>query len=157
MKHEMFIVRNEAKYHGPFRDFETSGFAAKLRGDVEVIPLWLPYIPDETPGPTKVDVLEAEDYRTHVDSFKADTRLMLAGITQDFYFARRERRVLTANELEVVWKDLYEVSRTVESLMHYVEVVIADPKPKYLEALRKAFWRNRNSDDFDAHYDDRSW
>jgi hypothetical protein len=92
-----------------------------------------------------------------VDSFKADTRLILAGITQDFYFARREQRVLTANELDVVWKDLYEVSRAVESLMHHVELVIADLVPENLTALRKAFWRNRNSDDVDPLYDDRSW
>jgi hypothetical protein len=82
---------------------------------------------------------------------------VLAGITQDFYFARRQGRVLTARELDSVWKDLYEVSRSVESVMHYVEVVIADPRLENLAALRKAFWRNRNSDDVDPHYDDRSW
>ncbi|MBS1770553.1 MAG: hypothetical protein JSS77_12885 [Acidobacteria bacterium] len=157
MTHEMYIVKTDGKYHGPFREYEASAFASQHQGDVEVLPLWLPSAPDAAQGFETLKVLEAEGYRAYVDSFKADTHLVLAGTTQEFYFARRQGRVLTSRELDSVWEALYKVSRSVESLMHYAEVVIADPRPENLHALRKAFWRNRNSDDVDPHYEDRSW
>jgi len=42
-------------------------------------------------------------------------------------------------------------------LMHFVEAAVADPSPDNVVALRKAFWRNRDSEDFDPHYADRYW
>jgi len=157
MKHEMFIIKNGGRFHGPFRDFETDLFAYGLRGEVDVLPLLLPEIPDEGPIPTKVEVLDAESYRAQLDSCKVDTHLILSGITQEFWLARRDRRVLTAKELNVLWESLFEVSRAVESLMHHVDLVIADQSSENLDALRKAFWRNRNSDDVDPHYENRFW
>jgi hypothetical protein len=157
MNHEMFIVKNGEKYHGPFRSYETSSFASQHEGEAEVIPLWVPSLPDEEQGDLKLEVLESEGYRVYADAFKVDTHHMLAGISQEFYFSRREQRVLTAGEMIVLSEDLFKVSRAVESLMHYVEKVIADPRVENLDALRKAFWRNRASDDVDPLYEDRSW
>lgn len=117
MKHEMLIVKVNGKYHGPFREDEARVFASRHQGDVAIIHLWLPSVPGEASGPETLKVLEAEGYRAYIDSSKADTHLMLAAITQDFYFACRQRRMLTAQELDVVWENLYDVSRSVESLM----------------------------------------
>ena len=157
MENMMFIVRHEGRYHGPFLDYEAGSFTSKLAGTPEVIPLHVPRLPNEKTRGMKVQMLDNDKYRAHVDGFKVDTRHMLAGVIQSFFFARRDERVLTVREIKETWTDLFRVSRAVESLMHYAEQVVADPNPENLEALRKAFWRNRNSDDVDPHYADRFW
>lgn len=157
MEHKMFVVMHGKNIHGPFLDYETATFMSTLEGDSTAVPLLVPRVKDETQGPTKVYLLEDEDYRAYVDSIKVDTRHMLAGIIQGFYFARRDERVLTVREINDTWKQLSRVGRAVESLMHYADRVVTDPSPENLEALRKAFWRNRDSDDVDPHYEDRFW
>lgn len=153
----MFIVKHGDRYHGPFRDYEADLFTSRLKGTSEVIPLHVPRLPGEGASVMTFEVLENDKYRAHVDSFKVDTRHVLAGIIQGFFFARRNERVLTVREIKETWSSLFRVSRTVESLMYYAEKVVADPNAENLEALRKAFWRNRDSDDVDPHYEDRFW
>lgn len=153
----MFIVKNDAKCYGPFMDREARGFASKLHGEVEVIPLLLPDVVHEGTGSDGLQVLKKKGHRAYLDSGKIDTLHRLGGMTQDFYLTRREQRVLTARELDALWNDILEISRSVGSLMDYVEMVITDPSPENLVAMRKAFWRNRDSDDVDPHYRDRFW
>lgn len=153
----MFIVKHGDRYHGPFLDYEAGFFTSKLEGASEVIPLHAPRLPDETTGRMKLHILDDGKYRAHIDSFKVDTHHMLAGILQEFFFARREQRVLTVREIKQTWAHLFRVSCAVESLMHYAEKAVTDPSPDNLDALRKAFWRNRDADDFDPHYEDRFW
>lgn len=153
----MFIVKHGDRYHGPFLDYEADLFTSRLKGTSEVIPLHVPRLPGEGASVMTFEVLENDKYRAHVDSFKVDTRHVLAGIIQGFFFARRNERVLTVREIKETWSSLFRVSRTVESLMYYAEKVVADPNAENLEALRKAFWRNRDSDDVDPHYEDRFW
>lgn len=157
MEHRMYVVMHDKKIHGPFLDYETASFMSTLEGESTAVPLLVPRMKDETRGPTKVYLLEDKDYRARMDSVKVDTSHMLAGIIQEFYFARRDERVLTVREINDTWEQLSRVGRAVESLMHYADRVVADPSPESLEALRKAFWRNRNSDDVDPHYEDRFW
>ena len=157
MAHMMFIVKRGDRYHGPFLDYEACSFTSKLEGASEVIPLHVPRLPDENTGSMKLHILEDDEYRAHVDSFKVDTSHMLAGILQGYFFARREERVLTVREIKEDWEHLFRVSRAVESLMYYTEKTVANPSPDNLDALRKAFWRNRDSDDVDPHYEDRFW
>lgn len=153
----MFIVKHDGICHGPFLDYEASSFSAQLEGASEVIPLHVPRLPGENPGCMQLRRMEDAEYRAYVDGFKVDTQHMLAGILQGFFFARREERVLTVREIKEDWGSLFRVSRAVESLMHHAEHVIADPSPENLEALRKALWRNRDSDDVDPHYECRLW
>jgi hypothetical protein len=157
MEHKMFVVMHDRTIYGPFLEYETESFMSTLEGESSAIPLLVPRAKDETRGPTKVYLLEDKDYQAHVDSVKVDTSHMLAGIIQEFYFARRDERVLTVREINDTWEQLSRVRRAVESLMHYADRVVADPSSENLEALRKAFWRNRDSDDVDPHYQDRFW
>lgn len=157
MKDEMFIVKQGETYYGPFVGFEAEYFASSLSGDADIVPLQVPRRADEFSGPITVRVLSDAAYRAHVDSFKVDTKFVLAAVIQSFMFARRDERVLTVREIVDHWTVLYRVSQAIESLMHYVEQVIADPGPEELEALRKAFWRNRDADDVDPNYADRFW
>lgn len=157
MEHAMFIIKHRDQFYGPFRSFETTSFAAKLEGTPEIIPLLVPRVPDEVRGPLKFQILQDEEYRAHVDSVKVDTKHMLVAIIQDSCFARREERVFTAREIVDMWDNLLLVSRAIESLMHYAEMAISNPSAENLVALRKAFWRNRDSDDVDPHYEDRFW
>lgn len=153
----MFVVLHRGKCHGPFLEYEVGTFCSELAGDVEVMPLLAPREPDEHRGPVEVKILEEDDYRRQIDSVKIDTRVALVGISQEFHFARRDGRVLTAREIHRCWEYLGRAIRAVESLMHYAEQVVAEPTPENLDALRKAFWRNRDSDDVDPHYRDRFW
>lgn len=157
MQYKMVIVKHDNTYYGPFLDYEAETFTSKLEGESEVIPLIVPRRPEEVRGPMKVHLLTDHDYRVHVDGFKVDTHRMLAGVIQEFIFARRDERVLTIREINDAWSGLFRVHRAVESLMHYADRVIADPSAENLEALRKAFWRNRDADDVDPHYADRFW
>ena len=157
MEHKMLIVVHADRYYGPFLDYETASFMSKLDGESKAIPLHVPRLDNKAQGTIEVHLVDDKDYRSQVDAFKVDTCHMLAGMTQEFYFARREERVFTAREIVDMWDDLFLVSRAVESLMHYVENVLSDPSSKNLESLRKAFWRNRDSDDVDAHYSERFW
>lgn len=155
----MLIVKHEGKYYGPFLSYETASFASTLEGDAEVIPLRVPRLPEETRDrdPATIQVMRERKRRAHVDGFKVDTHHVLASIMQGFYFARRDDRVLTAREIREIWDLLYRVSAAVESLMHHADRVIVDPQRPNLDALRKAVWRNRDSDDVDPHYRDRFW
>lgn len=157
MEPDMFIVKHGQTCYGPFRSHETAAFVSTLDGPAEVIPLVVPAMPDEHRGPMELRVLDDEPYRAFVDGFKVDTKHTLGGIVQECYFARREARVFTVRELRETWDQLCRVSYAVESLMHYADAAVADPQPKQIAALRKAIWRNRDSDDFDPHYADRFW
>jgi hypothetical protein len=154
--HNLFIVKHDDRYHGPFLAWEAEGFASRLEGHSDVIPLSVPRLPDEI-RQMRLQVLDDDDYRVYVDSVKVDTHHMLAGIIQECFFTRREERVFTVREICDLWRALYRVSRAVESLMHYADQAVAVPSPENLEALRKAVWRNRDSDDVDPHYQDRFW
>lgn len=153
----MFIVRHGDTYYGPFLEYETGAFMETLNGEAEVASLVVPQQPDEKQGPWELRYMESASYQAFLDSFKVDTKHVIAGIIQEFYFARREQRVLTVREIRATWEDLFAVAHAVQSLMHYAENVIASPTPENVEALRKAFWRNRDSDDVDPHYADRFW
>lgn len=157
MKDEMFIVKHGETYHGPFVGSEAEYFVSTLSGAAEIVSLHVPRHADEFSGPITLRVLQEDAYRAHVDSFKVDSKIVLAAVIQSFMFARRDERVLTVREINDHWNALYRVSQAIESLMHYVEQVTADPGPESLEALRKAFWRNRDADDVDPHYADRFW
>lgn len=150
-------MRHEGAYHGPFFEGEAALFASKLEGHSEVLPLSVPRLPDENRGVAKVHILEDGAYRAHVDSVKVDTHHMLAGIIQECFFTRREERVFTVREICDLWTSLHRVSRAVESLMHYADQAVANPSEENIAALRKAVWRNRDSDDVDPHYQDRFW
>ena len=41
--------------------------------------------------------------------------------------------------------------------MTYANFTVENPSEESLVALRKAFWRNRDSEDFDPHYEHRFW
>jgi len=153
----MLIVKHEGCFHGPFVSGEADLFASELGGASEVFPLSVPQVAGEHSGPWEVHMLEAGPWRTFVDSHKVETKQVLAGVIQEFHLARREQRVLTVAELMSCWDGLYQVAYAVESLMHYVDQVVADPTPENLVAVRKALWRNRDSDDVDPHYADRFW
>lgn len=157
MQHAMFIVKHEDKYHGPFLEIEAEIFKSAREGDAEIFPLFVPVPAEEYRGPTKLQVLENDVYQAHVDSFKIDTRHTLAGIIQEIAFARRDERVLTVREMLDTWRYLFRVSRAVESLMTYANLAVENPGAESFAGLRKACWRNRNSDDFDPHYEDRFW
>jgi hypothetical protein len=154
---QLFVVKHAGAYHGPFLSHETAAYISRLEGASEILALHVPRPRNESRGPTIVHFMEDDDYRAHVDSFKIDTRQMLVGILQELDRIRRDERVLTAREVVDVSRELFRVSRAIESLMHYVETVIAEPSKENLDALRKAFWRNRDSDDVDPHYDSRFW
>lgn len=163
MQHSMFIVRHNDTYHGPFLDFEAEHFCAAREGNPEIIPLIVPVPVGEYRGPTRVQILDDDAYCAHVDSFKVDTQRTLAGVIQTIWFARRDERVLTAREMLDIWRQLFRVSRAVESLMSHARLVIeragtgAAVDAEGLASLRKAFWRNRDSEDMDAHYEHRFW
>lgn len=153
----MFVVKHDGELHGPFLSHETATFTAQLEGESEILALHVPRPANEIRGPITVRLMEEVDYRAHVDSFKIDTLHMLAGILQEFDLARRDGRVLTAREVVGTSGELFCIRRAIESLMHYVENVVAEPSKDNVEALRKAFWRNRDSDDVDPNYESRFW
>lgn len=157
MQHSMFIVKHEDKCHGPFLEDEAESFRAGRGEDAEIVPLIVPAPPEEHVGPTRVHILEDDAYQAHIDSFKVDTKRTLAAVIQGIWFARRDERVLTAREMLDMWRSLFHVSRAVESLMTYANLAVENPGEESLIALRKAFWRNRDSDDFDPHYEHRFW
>jgi hypothetical protein len=157
MKSSMFIVKHEGLHHGPFLEIEAEIFVSKLEGDAVIVPLFVPVPAEEYRGPLKLQVMQDDAYRAHVDSFKIDTHHTLTGIMQEIWFARRDERVLTVREMLDLWRHLFRVSRAVESLMTYANLAVEKPGTESLEALRKAFWRNRDSDDVDPHYEDRFW
>jgi hypothetical protein len=158
VEHAIFILKHGDSFYGPFIRHEADLFASKLGGAVEVYPLFVPRLPEEeAAGPMEYQMLSRDSYRAHIDGFKIDTSSVLAGITREFYFARRDQRVLTAREMRSIWDCLSRVGGAVESLIHYVDLVVADPIPENLAAMRKALWRNRDSDDVDPHYQDRFW
>jgi hypothetical protein len=157
VENKLFIVRNEGQYHGPFLEGEAGLFASKLKGASDIVPLLVPRLDDEKRGPMQLQLLKADAYRAHVDSAKVDTHHMLAGSIEECFFARREERVFTVREICDLWDSLIRVSLAVESLMHYADQAVESPSADNMEALRKAVWRNRNSDDVDPHYRDRFW
>ena len=157
MEHAMFIVAHAGAYHGPFLRDEVDYFTSSLTGVFEVVPLTVPRSSREQREPMRLQVLAEGEHQAFVDGFKVDTSHVLAGTTQIIHFARREERVLTAHELVVMQSDLFAVAQAIKSLMHHAEVAVADPSPDNVAALRKAFWRNRGSDDVDPHYQDRFW
>lgn len=157
MDEGVFIVRCGGTSYGPFLAHETAAFAATLEGESEVLSLVVPRLPTEHQGPWTADLMDRATYQAYLDSFKTDTEHVLAGIIQEFYFARLHERVLTVHEIVEAWTDLFKVAHAVKSLMHYAETVMANPTPENLEALSKAFWRNRDSDDVDLHYAERFW
>lgn len=157
MQHTMFIVEHEGKSYGPFLQSEADTFRSARGDEAEIVPLIVPAPPGEYLGPTQVQILEDDAYQAHVDSFKIDTRCTLAGVIQTIWFARRDERVLTAREMLELWRLLFQVSRAVESLMTHANLAVENPNEESLSALRKAFWRNRDSDDFDADYEHRFW
>lgn len=157
MQHTMFIVEHEGKSYGPFLQSEADAFRSARGDEAEIVPLIVPAPPGEYLGPTQVQILEDDAYQAHVDSFKIDTRCTLAGVIQTIWFARRDERVLTAREMLELWRLLFQVSRAVESLMTHANLAVENPNEESLSALRKAFWRNRDSDDFDADYEHRFW
>ncbi len=157
MEHSIFIVTHEGKFHGPFLRDEVGHFTSRLLGAFEIHPLLVPRLPDESRGPMQLRIMAEGDHRAFVDGFKIDTGSVLASITQEIHFARRDERVLTARELRGVHIALFEVAQALQSLMRCAEAVVADPNQDNVVALRKAFWRNRDSDDVDPHYKDRFW
>lgn len=157
LEKRLFVVRHGDRCYGPFRSYESQSFAATLPGAPDVWPLFSPPVPGEVQGPYKVRFLSDAAYREHVDRQKIDTSHVLIDVLQEFYFSRRDQRVFTAREMLSMWKALFTVSKAIESLMHFAELAINDPSSDHLEQLRKAFWRNRDSDDVDPHYHDRFW
>lgn len=156
-QHFMFVVIHKGKCVGPFLDYEAESFAATLEGDREIVPLLVSRLPDEHHGPVEVHFPTEDEYQALIDGTKVDTCIAIGSICQEFFYARREDRVLSVRQIDSSWEYLGRVLRAVESLMHYTEQVIADPNPGNLVALRKAFWRNRDADDVDPHYRDRFW
>lgn len=157
MDDSIFIVAHEGNFHGPFLRDEVGRFTSTLLGALEIHPLIVPRLPDEKPGPLQLQIMAEGDHRAFVDGFKVDTRHVLAAITQDIHFARRDDRVLTAQEMRDVQSNLFEVAQALQSLMRCADAVVADPNQDNVVALRKALWRNRDSDDVDPHYTDRFW
>lgn len=157
MDHKLFIVRQEGQYYGPFLDGEAAQFASKLEGPSDVVPLVVPRLADEKRGPMELQMQERRARRARIDSVKVDTHHTLAGITQECFFARREERVFTVREIYELWDSILRVSRAVESLMLHADQAVESPSAENITALRKAVWRNRDSDDVDPHYQDRFW
>lgn len=153
----MFIVRANVIFHGPFLKDSAEHFAANAGSDSEIHPLRLPQgANDQQQAPT-IRVVSNEDYRSAHDEVTVETLVIIAGVTQSVFFALRAGRVLTREELLVFSDALADAHSAIESLMHYAEVTASSPTPENLVALRKAFWRNRGSKDFDPHYADRAW
>lgn len=157
MEHSIFIVAHESNFHGPFLRDEVGRFASTLPGAFEIHPLMVPRLPEESRGPMQLQIMAEGDHHAFIDRFKLQTGHVLASITQDIHFARRDDRVLTAQELRGVQTALFEVAQAFQSLMRCAEAVVAEPNQDNVVALRKAFWRNRDSDDVDPHYKDRFW
>lgn len=157
MKNSAFIVAHEGKFHGPFLRDEVGHFTSALPGAFEIYPLLVPPLPDENRGPMQLKFLAVGDHRAFVDNFKIDSGHVLANITQEIHFARRDERVLTARELRGIHAALFQVAQALQSLMRCAEAVVADPNQDNVVALKKAVWRNRDSDDVDPHYEDRFW
>lgn len=153
-----FIVKHDDQYYGPFLDTEACEFMTRFDARrATVLPLSVPRSPSETRGPLKVTVMNDVQTRSHEDGVKIDTRVALSGLLWAIFNARDEERVLTVDELLETWGQLFDVSQAIRSLMHHIEQVIDDPTPRRLGELRKAFWRNRGSDDVDPSYRDRFW
>ena len=104
MKDEMFIVRQGETYYGPFVGFEAEHFVSTLSGDADIVPLHVPRRADEFSGQITLRILDDAAYRAHVDSFKVDTKIVLAAVIQSFMFARRDERVLTVREIIDNWE-----------------------------------------------------
>lgn len=155
MEHSIFIVAHDDKFHGPFLREEIGHFTSTLSGTFDIYPLTVPRLPDESRMPMRLQIVAEDDHRAFIDGFKVDTAHVLADITQEIHFARRDERVLTARELREVHVALFKVAQALESLMHCAEAVVADPNLDNVVALRRALWRNRDSDDVDPHYEDR--
>lgn len=153
----MYIVKANGAYYGPFLKEWAESFAAKAGDRSEVLPLRSPKTARETNTSAEVKLLDDSEYRSRVDVAKAETLAIIAGATQKVFLARQAERVLMADELQSISDDLGKAHSAVESLMHYVEAVIEHPSAERIEALRKAFWRNRGSWDFDPHYSQRNW
>lgn len=157
MEHSIFIVAHDGKFQGPFLREEIGHFTSTLSGTFEIYPLKAPRLPDESRMPMRLQIITEGDHRAFVDGFKVDTAHVLADITQEIYFARREERVLTARQLREIHFALFRAAQALQSLMHCAETVVADPNQDNVVALRRALWRNRDSDDVDPHCEDRFW
>jgi hypothetical protein len=156
MEHKMFVVIHEGGCYGPFLDAEARMFSSPLKG-ARVVPLIVPSHPKETRNSAQAHPLREETFRARNDNVKIDTLMTLAGMAQEFFFARRENRVLTVGEINSLWDYIGRIHQAVESLMHYVELAVADPESQSINSLRKALWRNRDADDVDPNYRDRFW
>lgn len=153
-----FVVKHKGTYLGPFLDNEVGFFTSTLApGSFEICPLIAPKSERERLGSAQAKSDMSLTHRERADVAKIDSELALAGVMQAFLFAREAQRVLVASEIVQIWSLLFDVSKVLNSLMHYAEVAVADPRPEQLTALRKALWRNRGCDDVDPHYGDRFW
>lgn len=157
MVDKVYVVAHESKYYGPFLRRDVDEFTSQLNGPAKVAPLVTPPLPDEECGPWRVQIMEHQDYLAFIDEFKTDTRHALASVIQRIHFARRDDRVLSVRELLDIATTLFKSSRAIESLMHHAEAIVENPTEENVVALRKALWRNRDSDDYDPHYADRFW
>ena len=152
----MYIVKVDDAYHGPFLKEWAVSFAEKASSGAMVLPLFVPRPLGEKPHGITVKIVDDAEYRARNDRVKTETLEVVAGVTQKIFFARREERVLTADELQWICDDLGRAHSAIESLMQHVESTIEDPSPERLVALRRALWRNRGSDDFDPHHSQRN-
>lgn len=153
----MFIVKCGDTYFGPFLEHEAIHFRSEQASPSEILPLHLPNATNAEDPPMTVALLSDTDYRARSDSSKIDTLHAFAFISWECHFAKRDRRVFTATEISQLWETIVQTSRAVESLMYYAEKAIENPSQEAMVALRKAVWRNRDSDDIDPHYRDRFW
>ena len=117
MEPSVFIVLHEGKFLGPVLREDVVSFTSTLPGVFEIAPLTVPRPSDEPIGPMQLQLVATGDHRVFVDSFKVDTTHVLAGILQAIHFARRDERVLTAQELLSVQSDLFGVAQAIHSLM----------------------------------------
>ena len=142
---------------GPFSPLELSRFRESLEQPHETFPLIVPPAKDEERGPLKFVLLSDEQETSRRDSVKIDSAQTLKALMWECHDVRRDNRVFTVVEILRLWDDLFRICRALESLIFHAEAAVNDASPENLVALRKAVWRNRDSDDVDPHYRDRFW
>lgn len=157
MKQQMVIVEHEGRHYGPFLGYEAQQFILALGDTPKIHMLTTCWEGQELNSPVQLKVLADDDYQGQLAVTKVDTLQLLASCSWECHFAQRDGRVFTAREIGELWENVNAISHAVASLMHNVEKVIEDPSGENLVALRKALWRNRDADDVDPHYRDRSW
>lgn len=157
MKHQMVIIEHEEHHYGPFLDYEAQQFVSALGGTAKIHMLTASWEGQKSNSPVQFKVLADDDYQGKLAVTKVDTLQLLASCSWECHFAQRDGRVFTAREICELWENVNAISHAVASLMHNAEKVIEDPSGENLVTLRKALWRNRDADDVDPHYRDRSW